>query len=425
VVLDELRQWGDNETLDKCIDGYLTANKPDELYGKVLERWEEDFESKNDPGLVRNAMILLWSARKGLSEPELMDLLGNPPRAIWSPLQLAAEAALVRRSGQLAFAHDYLRAAVETRYLTEETEQKAAHNRIAAYFEKRPSDARKVDELPWQLSRCQEWKWLYDVLADLEFFAAAWKRNKYEVMGYWVEVENHTRLNRVDAYRSVIEGLVEGRSVEWGIAKLLHDTGHLEEAMGIRSRQIDRSRQEGDLDGLQASLGNQALILQDRCQLDDAMALHKEQERICKQLGNLDGLQASLGNQALILEDRGKLNEAMSFLKEVERICKQLGNLDGLQRSLGNQAGMLYARGQLDEAMALVKEVERICKQLGNLEGLSRSFSNQARIHAQRGQRETALRLALEAEDIAQKHGFTALLAQIRPIVAALRNQND
>ena len=31
------------------------------------------------------------------------------------------------------------------------------------------------------------------------------------------------------------------------------------------------------------------------------MALHKEEERICRQLGNLDGLQASLGNQAIIL----------------------------------------------------------------------------------------------------------------------------
>ena len=49
----------------------------------------------------------------------------------------------------------------------------------------------------------------------------------------------------------------------------------------------------GNLDGLQTSLGNQALILQARGDLDGAMALHKEEERICRQFGNLDGLQTT------------------------------------------------------------------------------------------------------------------------------------
>ena len=101
------------------------------------------------------------------------------------------------------------------------------------------------------------------------------------------------------------------------------------------------------------------------------MALHKEQERICRELGNKDGLQASLGNQALILKARGDLDGAMALHKEEERICRELGNKDGLQASLGNQALILKARGDLDGAMALHKEQERICRELGNKDGLA------------------------------------------------------
>ena len=71
------------------------------------------------------------------------------------------------------------------------------------------------------------------------------------------------------------------------------------------------------------------------------MALCKEQERICRELGNKDGLQACLGNQAVILYARGDLDGAMALMKEQERLCRELGNKDGLQASLGNQALIL------------------------------------------------------------------------------------
>ena len=41
--------------------------------------------------------------------------------------------------------------------------------------------------------------------------------------------------------------------------------------------------------------------------LEEAMDLHKKQEAICEELGNRDGLQASFGNQALILQAWGRL----------------------------------------------------------------------------------------------------------------------
>ena len=95
------------------------------------------------------------------------------------------------------------------------------------------------------------------------------------------------------------------------------------------------------------------------------MALHKEEERICRQLGNLDSLQRSLGNQALILKAWGKLGEAMALHKEEERICRQLGNPEGLAASMANQALLLAQQGQRQEARAKAQEALALAQQHG------------------------------------------------------------
>jgi tetratricopeptide (TPR) repeat protein len=95
------------------------------------------------------------------------------------------------------------------------------------------------------------------------------------------------------------------------------------------------------------------------------MALLKEQERICRQLGNLDSLQACLGNQALILRARGDLDGAMALLKEQERICRQLGNPNSLAISLTNQAAIFGRIGRPKEGLPLAEEALR----LANLHG--------------------------------------------------------
>jgi len=204
-------------------------------------------------------------------------------------------------------------------------------------------------------------------------------------------------------------------------AVILQARGDLDGAMALHKEKERICRQLGNLDGLQASLGNQALILKAHGDLDASMALLKEQEQICRQLGNLDGLQGSLGNRAGVLWARGDLDGAMALLKEQERICRQLGNLDGLQTSLGNQALIMKDRGDLDGAMALFKEVERICRQLGNVESLAISLINQASVLGQIGRAHEALPLAEQAHQLATDHGYIALVRQIEPIVNELR----
>jgi hypothetical protein len=64
---------------------------------------------------------MVWASHRGLSEVELLDLLGTEdgplPKFIWLPLTNAASDGFVNRGGLLNFAHPHLRQSVRERYL--------------------------------------------------------------------------------------------------------------------------------------------------------------------------------------------------------------------------------------------------------------------------------------------------------------------
>ena len=172
----------------------MSATSIGNLFQRILARYEGDYE-RDRPGLVRDALSAIWAARHGLSEAELLDLLGHDgaplPRAHWSPLYLAADRSLVSHSGLLGFFHDYLRQAVRERYLPTEAQRRDAHLRLAGYFARRDLSPRKIAELPWQLAQAEAWERLAATLADLPFVSAAWEQSNYDVRSCWSAVTEH------------------------------------------------------------------------------------------------------------------------------------------------------------------------------------------------------------------------------------------
>ena len=260
ALLEELRLWGVHETLDRA-DRPLPrgATTIGALYARILERYEADYE-RDRPGLVRDAMSLIWAARRGLSEAELLDLLGSGgeplPSAYWSPLSLAAEQSLVNRSGLIGFFHDYLRRAVEDRYLQGGAEREAAHLRLADYFDARRQEPRAIDELPWQLAEAAAWQRLCDLLGDLEFFERAWATSEFDVKASWARVEANSALRMADAYRPLVEDADPAPGWAFGLSKLLIDTGHLPEARTLLERLGERlpsAGRQGEPPGLARS----------------------------------------------------------------------------------------------------------------------------------------------------------------------------
>jgi len=414
ALLDELRVWGEHYTLSQKVDHYLAASSVDALYERILARYEADYE-RGRTGLVGEAFSLIWASRRGLSETELLELLGADGRplqaAYWSPLSLAAEALLTSRSGYVSLFHDHARAAIEHRYLPDDASKGAAHLRLADYFSGRDFGPRMLDELPWQLGRAAAWPRLNETLADLAFLQAASDADHFDLRAAWARLEAGSSYRMQDTYRPLIAAPADFPSGQvFLVGALLREAGRLEPALLLHEHLAARYRQKGDRENLAASLGNQAVIRKARGDLEGAMQLLKEAEQICRELDNRADLQACLGNQGLVMRALGDLDGAMAKHQEEEQISRELGDRHALSGSLGNQAVILRSRGDLDGALDLEQQQERICRELGDPAGLQVSLGNQANIRFARGELEKSMDLHREEERICRELGDPASL---------------
>ena len=427
ALLEELRLYGDHSSLENCIEYYLAASSLSDLYVRILGRYEKDYEREH-PHLVKDAMSLIWAARKGLSEHELLEMLGsegNPlPHAHWTPIYLAAESSLIIRDGLITFFHESCRRAIEARYLLDADRKTSAHLRLGDYFDTFDNSSfRKVEELPWQLSEAKAWERLYNLYADVDFFCMAWRVDEFEVKALWTAIERNSSGRMSKAY---LEPLLNEIPFSWNvtevrcIAQLLDDTGHRRVSLPLKMFLVTHDRLLGnpynleselaslsktlilqnDIDGalplieerqklctelgitfgLVDSLGDLGVVYDLRGDLERALALYKDQDRLSSELGYEYGMQLAKGNQAIILSEQGNIAESMTLLKEKERLCRKLGDRDGLQMALGNQAINLKKVGNTGEALELLSEQERICREIGNKDGLKSALINRGRI---------------------------------------------
>lgn len=188
TVLDELRVSASNDSLKDRLNEYLGARDLPDLFDRVLARLEDDCE----PGLVAKALPLIWASRAGLEETEIIAITDTQP-LFWATLRNGLGDALRDQAGRMTFAHDYMRHAIETRYLADEEKIRLNHLAVADHFtEAGPSD-REAEELPFQLREAAAWDRLEAVMIDLKRFAYLKTRGREEVLGYWRALESRGR----------------------------------------------------------------------------------------------------------------------------------------------------------------------------------------------------------------------------------------
>jgi tetratricopeptide (TPR) repeat protein len=470
TVLDELRQHGDHFTLGEVLDRYLAAATTDDLLELVLARYEHDLEADR-PGLVRDAMTALWSARRGLSEPELLDLLGDGeplPGAVWSPLVLAAEDGLVTRSGLLGFATPLHRLAVEDRYLPTEEDRRAAAARLATYFATRPLTARVSEELPWAQLAAGDVDGLVRTLGDLDHLAVAYPHAPRDLRVLWARASDAGH-SPVDAYRPVLDDPGAHPGAAWAVARLVTDAGHPTEALALNRFLVGHHRTgaaagaergparlrasllnlgaacwlQGDLDGaepplreaielaraadddvvLRGGLGNLGLVLRDRGALDAALPLFEEEADRCRAAGDLAGLQASLGNRAGLLRQQGRFDEARTTMAEQERIARSIGDAQGIAASLVAQGALAADTGDPTGALAAFEAYRAWAVDAGDLRAQIEALLNLSTTLRQLGRREEGAGCGVDAEALARRTGDGGLLARVLDAQARLASE--
>jgi len=421
AVLDELRQFGVHEKLQAKAADYLTARNPKELYERILTRWEQDFGED----LVRQSFSLIWIARRGLSESELADLLGangQPlPRAMWTPLYLAAESSLAYGAGLLTFCHDYLRNAVHERFFPLPEREKEFHHRIVTYFLPKEITGRKVDELPWHLLALHDWQQLATVLSDASFLPVAWLYQRFDLTGYWAAVEASSPL-RAETFFNCAETspeiTVETAQIQ---AEILATLGHLTLACARLQWMLEQWHEKENLLHRIRALTLLAKWNLQANRLIAARDAAKELERVAQEATELHIVVEALEIQAQVVRKatkrgdvrahRGLTEDARGFEDRAIKLCRRAGLRTELARLLGcrvtesevqvdfdsmffsaaSAASLLSTiAGSIDSRRALVEkhqsvyerdlnEFEGLCKEIGDAKGLLLAMQTRCR----------------------------------------------
>jgi len=373
VLLDELRIFGIYEELDKRINHYLTAKTPIELYKLVIERWESDYgkdEHKNKTTLVSDTLTMLWSARHGLSEAEMLDILGRKEkplaRALWSPLFLSMGDALVSKGGLLNFSHDYLKKAVEIKYLPGNDQQKKARLKLAGYFDRLETGNRKADELPWLFNQAEAKGDLRRVLLDIELFYIIQKNNEEELRGYWIwlgeeQTMGQPYLTAFNRWASIYFNEDKIGLFANKLGYFLNGAALYKEAEPLyrRALEINAKSYSKDHPDVATALINLATLLKDTNRLSEAEPLYRRALEIFEKSYGKDhpDVAIALNNLASLLEDTNRLSEAEPLYKRSLEIReKSYGkNHSEVATSLNNLAVLFYTTNRLREAEPLLR----------------------------------------------------------------------
>ncbi len=374
AVLDELRQFGIHEKLQAKASEYLSAPDLPALFDRILTRWDEDFGNYSEhPDLVRRSLCLIACARFGLSEGELLDLLGKNgkplPRRHWTPLYLAAESALALRAGLLNFGHDHLRAAVRTRWLNETKSARGFRVQLLEYFARiaDPTD-RKLDELPTLFLDLEQWEKLKDLLSDIPAFLRlrSTERWKLELHGFWIPLRQRFDMGKV--YREALAKYEAHIPDKRDLPITLNDVAvfHYEaadhqsaEPLYRRALAIDEQSYGPDHPDVAIRLNDLAQLLYATNRLSEAEPLMRRALAIDEQSHGPDhpDVATCLNNLAGLLEATNRPVEAEPLFRRALAIDEQNHGPDhpNVARDLNNLAVLLDATNRLTETEPLYR----------------------------------------------------------------------
>lgn len=380
TLLNELRLFGDFDRLDEFISSTLQADTSMELYLKVLDRIERD-NDPIQPGVVNQTLALITTSRTGLTETELLELLGTPalplPRACWSGLYLALQTELINRFGQLSFLHADFHKAVTQKYLSREGQKEKIYLKLADYYMNLPLSERKADLYPWHLYQAKQWELLKEALCDLDLLELLCQTERRDdLLRYWSALEQKYDLpkvlNQALEQASHSDMPADRLGVHYfNIAGLLEQTHHLQESEILFRKCIKISiRELGNehpsvavvqrrLGMVLVQLGN----LQEGKELVE-LALRSMERSLGPMHPSIAATLLDLGN---LYEQMGKQDLAMNAYSRALEIRQVVSGYIHLETAvcLTRLAILQLKKQNYDQAFEICEQVRHIHDQLG------------------------------------------------------------
>lgn len=355
ILLDELRITGTFDNLEKRLDEYLSAKDIPSLLQKVFSRYQKDYE-QDHKGLVGEVLGMIWAARRGLTEVELLELLrpANLPQlplVIWSPLRAALEDNFIDRDGILNFSYDFFRIAIEKTFLVNTEKIDTLRTKLVDYFEQIPLTKRVTDELPWLLLKVKSFKRLEHCLLNIDCSIEIIDKDMTELYKYWVSFYNIRNLDQIYLleFNKWRKNKSESRiaHVANSLSGFLADAGYLTVAESLIRVALDIDvKQFGEIHpNVTIRMSNLATLLH-------RMGKFKDAEILLRKAGMIDVvlLGADHPNVAIRLSNIGSLLLDVEDYKEAEQLFYKALKIDIL--NFGN------------ESLKVAEDINNLCQVL-------------------------------------------------------------
>ena len=165
TVCEELRRFGQFFKLNEKIQQLLDAASMTDLYVMILDRLEVAFPD-NKEELLR-ILSFVFLSRQGMSQDELMDLVGLPLDK-FSSIYANINNWFIERNGLLSYMYPQLTAVIKKRYLSSPEFVTSLHAALPDYFQNKYRGSDRCVEAVWHCQYINDTERLLQQCADLD-----------------------------------------------------------------------------------------------------------------------------------------------------------------------------------------------------------------------------------------------------------------
>ena len=365
TLLNEVRHVGRHNMLTEQFEGYLGCRDIQALFDRVLERLDRDYD-EDGLALPRRMLTLMEASRGGLTEGEMIPLLGNIPTARFAPLSLALEAFTAVSGGATHISVPAFRQAVRRHYAIDADAVAESRAELIAWFRAHPDTPRRNYVLPWLLRETEDRDGLAAMISRPDCFQEIWRRNKNELKAYWTASER----DPAEGYREVLAAPETCEAaVRLDLAAFFLETGRGAEADGLLESILSAPGGASPYLLCQA-YGLQGNLRQQEGRLADAESAYRRKAALAEEMGDRYEQQRALGNIGLVALMRGNAGEARRAFEGVLGLAEELNQRDGQQIALGNLGNIAFSLGERAKAKALYERQKTISIDSGSAAGI-------------------------------------------------------
>lgn len=421
TVLNEIIYVGKFATLTKQLGEYLACEDIQELFDKVLNRMDCDYQQN----LCRRMLILIEASRSGLTDAELLSLLGDIPYSSFAPIYYAIKPFIAVCSGAIHITSPEFRESVYRHYNVDEYTILTARHELIRWFTDHPDNSRRAEVLPWLLNETEEYGALYELISEPAYLSDIWHRNRYELYNFWSALQE-TGYSPVQGYQDMInepEKQPMPRSVQ--LAELLVGMGQTKHAKQILEYCINVTDTQ-DKEQRAMAYGLLGNLYQRESLLNKAKECYEQKRIISAELCDTYEEQRALGNLGLINLAQGNIATAKKSFETVLQLAVSINQRDSQQIALGNLGNIAFQQGAYSQAEQLYQRQRDISIDSGNVQGIINSEGALGLLFLRKGELDAAEQAFTRQESQSRRIGAADGIANALGNLAIIaQNRND